>query len=1004
MQSLYRVSIFCIGMLGLLAATAMPTMAQSGSYTQLQVLLPGETAAPGSGTGKLGTPIDQAVGVPFAITVRACDDQWNTVNTVTNIVRIESSDESATLPADASLVAGELQLTVTLNAAGSFSLTADDMSDLTIPQAVSAPVTVALLHGFVFSTINQKNQYAGEPMDISLMAVDPNGGLVAGYSGPVQLQQLTSYGIGRISPETVNLNQGMWSGQVTMYRADETSINRGNVNIYAFIAAQPEKNGTSDPFTVHPGPFARVQIVIPGQDPWPGSIEGIAGTPASQGADQDFLVDAFATDLYWNPLPSGDTVRITSSDPAASTPVTGALTNGYAQFSVSLGTVGTQTLSITDLTNGSIQGMTTAGIQVITGAVHHFEVDPLPPVITAGETVTVTIRATDSAGNTLPEYYGDAFLSANTGAGTITPEAITFTAGVWTGDMVFRGAGGAVSFACSDYSTPPHTGTSESLQVLPGPYTGLQVLLPGQSPAGGTANGFTGVPSSQNAGSAFTVQVRAVDSYFNRVSGVDSRLGLSSTDANLAAPPDLALTNGEVMVPVTLYRSGMQSFTAADLDSSGIDLATSSEVEVLAGPYARLLVLAPGEELSPGSEEGRSGAATDQSINFAFTVTVYATDTWFNPVGGVTDVVRLTSGDPLAELPPDSPLIDGMAHLTLRLSTGGFQQITVSNISQPTVPGSTTQVRAISSGLHLEAEVWPTVVQAGEPFTLTVRVTNDAGSVIQEINSFVDVAVQNASTQEPGQGTLLNTNFQLLQGQRSISETYTFVESIVLVVTDDAGNAPAVTDVIEVLPGQPANLILTSDPTWVRANKHATISARVVDAYDNGVPASPVDFTLVVGQGVLTPVDTDTKEDGVALADFLSPRVPEIDRIRARSGDLVAELDLETALVDPNAKGGSITNYPNPFHPDETQTTIAYVLDDNARVRMRIYTLSGGLVLDREFAAGDEGGQAGLNEVTWDGTNGDGERVASGGYVLYLEAEGNGATLHEMRRKIGVVW
>jgi hypothetical protein len=160
----------------------------------------------------------------------------------------------------------------------------------------------------------------------------------------------------------------------------------------------------------------------------------------------------------------------------------------------------------------------------------------------------------------------------------------------------------------------------------------------------------------------------------------------------------------------------------------------------------------------------------------------------------------------------------------------------------------------------------------------------------------------------------------------------------------------------------------------------------------------------LIGQGLLTPIDADTKEDGIALADFLSPREPEIGRIRARSGDLVAELDLETALVDPNAPGGHITNYPNPFHPNESATTIAYVLDDNARVRMRIYTLSGGLVLDREFAAGDEGGRAGLNEVPWDGTNGDGERVASGGYVLFLEAEGNGATLHEMRRKIGVVW
>ena len=99
-----------------------------------------------------------------------------------------------------------------------------------------------------------------------------------------------------------------------------------------------------------------------------------------------------------------------------------------------------------------------------------------------------------------------------------------------------------------------------------------------------------------------------------------------------------------------------------------------------------------------------------------------------------------------------------------------------------------------------------------------------------------------------------------------------------------------------------------------------------------------------------------------------------------------------------------MTNYPNPFHPDETPTTISYKLQDNASVRMRIYTLSGGLVLDKQFATGDEGGQAGDNFVSWDGRNGNGEPVASGGYILFIEAEGNGATMHVMRRKIGVVW
>jgi hypothetical protein len=439
------------------------------------------------------------------------------------------------------------------------------------------------------------------------------------------------------------------------------------------------------------------------------------------------------------------------------------------------------------------------------------------------------------------------------------------------------------------------------------------------------------------------------------------------------------------------------------LDNGSINPNTSADVEILPGAYSRIVLIAPGEQIAPGSAEGRSGSATDQSINFAFTVTVHATDSWFNPLGGTGDVIHLTSGDPLAQLPADTPMTDGVAQLSMRLSTGGFQQITASNVSQPSMPVSTTQVRAISSGFHLEAEVVPTSVAAGEAFTLTVKVTNDAGSVIQEINSFVSVVVQNASTQGAGRGTLLNSEFQLLQGQRSIQETYTFAEPIVLVVTDDAGNSPAVTDVITVSPGPPHHVSLSSNPPWVRGNKHATVQAQVLDFYENGVPVRPVSFELLSGAGVLTPIDVETDQGGLARADYLSPRTPQIARIRATSGLLSAEFDLETALVDPSKGGGYVTNYPNPFHPDEAPTTIAYKLDADARVKLKIYSLAGSEVLDEVIAQGDPGGREGLNEFQWDGRNGKGQLVASGGYVLIAEADRNGETIHVMRRRIAVV-
>jgi len=141
----------------------------------------------------------------------------------------------------------------------------------------------------------------------------------------------------------------------------------------------------------------------------------------------------------------------------------------------------------------------------------------------------------------------------------------------------------------------------------------------------------------------------------------------------------------------------------------------------------------------------------------------------------------------------------------------------------------------------------------------------------------------------------------------------------------------------------------------------------------------------------------------VATADFLSARQPGHDMIRAISGALQSDLDLETAFVDPNAAGGHVTNYPNPFHPPQQSTIIAYKLSDQASVTLRIFTMSGDLVLRKSFDRGGPGGMQGLNEFTWDGKNGNGDVVASGGYIALIEAEAKGATLHVIRRKLAVV-
>jgi hypothetical protein len=992
----------------LIAALAGPMWAVApafaGPYSRIQVLVPGETAAPGTSSGKTGTPRAQTEGVPFSVTVRACDSNWNLVTSVTNLIQISSTDNSATLPPDAALSGGTRTFSVTFNAApGPFTVFAHDQNDNTVPDGASAAVSSIVLQSFAFSSITQKNQYAGQPLTITITARDPGGVLVSGYDGPARLKEITSLGEGRIAPDSINFSSGTWTGAVTCYRADETSINRGNVNLLAYLSSAPQTNGSSDPFTVHPGPLARLQITVPGETALPGSVSGKTGTPATQSAGRAFNASVQATDNWWNPLPSGDNTRVTSSDPAANTPLTAVLVNGFRQFSVILGTVGTQTLTVADLTNGSIQGMTSAGINVAPSSLDHFVVGTIASPQTAGVAFSATIRAVDSNGNTVPNFNGDGLLQANTGTGSMTPENITFASGVWNGSLTFRGAGGAVAFTCSDFSAPPRTGTSNSFRVDPGPLTKLLVLLPGESARGGTASGKTGTPNGQQAGTAFTVTVLGTDAFWNVAPGVTDSVMLGSSDGFGVFPAHIGLANGQALVSATLYSTGPQTFTASDITQPSVQAGTSAATTVTGGPFAKLLILAPGEFPAPGTANGRGGTATDESINYAFNVTVLATDNWWNPVGGVTDVVHVTSDDPLATLPPDQALVDGRAEMPVTLARGGYDLISVADASRPSIPGASTQVRAISSGFHLEATVSPTTAQAGAPFTLHVQVVNDAGSVIREINSFVTVDARNSSSGSPGAGTLLTRTFQLLQGERSISETYTFAEPIVIVAHDDAGNQPATSNTVTITPGPPATINLTSNPPWVGGNQRATLTARVTDFYGNGEPDQPMSFTLVSGTGALTPIDAVTAADGSARCDFQSPRNPETDRIRAATGALSVDLDLQVSYTDPNAPGGYVTNFPNPFHPPLQSTTILYKLDDLATVTLRIFSLSGQPVLERTFARGTAGGSAGENSFDWDGRNGRGDVVASGGYIVLIEAQGQGSTLNVIRRKIGVV-
>jgi len=253
-------------------------------------------------------------------------------------------------------------------------------------------------------------------------------------------------------------------------------------------------------------------------------------------------------------------------------------------------------------------------------------------------------------------------------------------------------------------------------------------------------------------------------------------------------------------------------------------------------------------------------------------------------------------------------------------------------------------------------------------------------------------------------GTLLTPQFQFYQGKRVITQTYSAAERVVFVISDDEGSASGTTNTITVNPGPPVGMKLESEQSWVGGRKSTLLSASVLDKYSNGVPGQPVTFSLVRGEGTISPIDSITGDNGVATATFTGSYDPDTSRVKVTSGSFTSELVMQTAFIDPASPGGTVTNYPNPFHPTEGPTTISYKLNEDAAVTLKIFTLSGTPVLKRKIASGDpNGGTVGINEIYWDGRNGDNDYVASGGYIALIKAERGGETLHTMRRRIAVV-
>ena len=109
------------------------------SFNQLQVLLPGETNAPGTLTGKVGTPdhVSLAAGGVCSVTVNAVDSTYHIALVSGDMISVTCSDLTATPPAPAALVNGTVIQQVIFGSTGSFTVTATDTTHTNTSSSVT---------------------------------------------------------------------------------------------------------------------------------------------------------------------------------------------------------------------------------------------------------------------------------------------------------------------------------------------------------------------------------------------------------------------------------------------------------------------------------------------------------------------------------------------------------------------------------------------------------------------------------------------------------------------------------------------------------------------------------------------------------------------------------------------------------------------------------------------------------------------------------------------------
>ena len=582
-----------------------------------------------------------------------------------------------------------------------------------------------------------------------------------------------------------------------------TAIAKANFSVMTSVdstsAVSPGAN-----VTIVAGPFVKLQALMPNEVAAPGTASGKTGAPTARTAGTSFNVTVNAVDANWNKVNTiTDTVGLTSSDAQAVLPANVPLVAGTKVLAITLKTAPSQTVTASDVTDGSKTPNTSPSTTVNPLVASKLAATAVPGSATAGTSFSVTVGSQDTYGNAANVTSATGISLAASGLGTLSGNVGTIA-----------NATNSITLAAVQYTK------AESITLTATRTSGMALAASAASssftvnPAAAATLSLSGTPASVTAGNTGSVTVTAKDSFGNVATGYTGTVSFTSTDGAAVLPGSYAFVGGDAGAHTfsnayTLKTAGSRTVSATD----GVLTGTSGSITV-----------------SPAAAATFSLNGTPASVTAGGTgsVTVTAYDTYGNVATGFTGTAAFTSNDSLAVLPSNYTFTGGDAGVhaftnAYTLKTTGSRTVTATSGG---VTGTSAGITVNSGPATSLVASAPGSTTAGAGLGVTVTAKDAYGNIATGYTGTVSFTSTDGQAGLPAAYGFVGAD----NGSRVFTATLKTAPSQTVSVTDGTHNAT--TGSISVGPG-PAASYVVSGPASATAGSGVSVTVTAKDAYGN---------------------------------------------------------------------------------------------------------------------------------------------------------------------------